>query len=817
MATLRSKLLAAAILCTLGALNAAAQTSYEFNLPQQPLADALRAIGSQTAINILFEPETVEDLTAPAVRGLLSPVEAIKRVLAGTKLVVEQTAANSVLISRARVQPTSTAVRPSSSQVLRLARARAAQRSDSSAEQSPGGAVISEVIVTARKREERASEIPATVQVFDQAQLQERGVSALADLQMTIPNFFFSGSIRPFEVPVAMRGLGAPTGGVPGVGLYIDGAYQVDPAAFTLPFYDVERVEVLKGPQGTLYGRNSLAGAINYITRAPSDSFEADVYAEAGNGETFKGSVSLAGPLMGSDILRGRLTVGSQRQNGFRDFLDGSDADFDDYDAVNARLVLAPGDRFSADLKLSYVKKTAGAYLYHQVRDVNDADGRLRLTAPFQAGPFAGRHQGGQHEQKAATLRLTHAASAFDIVATSTYDDTESFTIVDVDNSQPDLSHSANYFERDTFSQELRLNSTGEGSLSWLTGVYYTEGTNPVGGAADFFLAFPARFLSIGQGQFEGYAAFADAEYALSDRWVVGAGIRYDSIDKTQVNTTAGVRLSDSFSSTQPKLSVKYRLAEDSQIYVTVAKGFREGGFNSALVGTVFETYPKEELWSYEAGVKSTLGNGRGYVELAGFYTDVDQFNGSGFVINPQINRPGIVTIPVGAIESYGLEVSASWLFTRSFSVRLSGGYNVAEPSELSPTIQPGQARLGDQLQNAPLWNVQLVPRLDIPLSNAVNLALLAAVSGTGPTNFRGETDGIGPWLYERERFFSVDLRASLEWSRYTVSAFLKNATDETHTTSLLPLSLIAPFGATTAGAVYNPPRYYGISLRASF
>ncbi|HEY0686148.1 MAG TPA: TonB-dependent receptor [Steroidobacter sp.] len=678
--------------------------------------------------------------------------------------------------------------------------------------------VINEVIVTARKREERASDIPATVQVLDRTQLNELGVSALSDLQTTIPNFFYS-AIRPFEVPVVMRGLGAPTGGVPGVGFYIDGAYQVDPAAFTLPFYDVERVEVLKGPQGTLYGRNSLAGAINYITRAPSDHLEADIYAEVGNGNTFKGSVSLAGPLFGTEILRGRITLGSQRQDGFRNFVDGSDADFDDYDGVNARLVLAPSERFSADLKLSYVDKSAGAYLYHQVKDLNDDDGVLRLTAPFQVGPFAGQHQGSEQQQRAATLRLTYSAGAFDIVTTSTYDKSESFVLVDIDNRELDLTHSANFYERDAFSQELRFNSSGDGPINWLAGAYYTEGTSPVGDPTGVFVAFPTliAFQPVGEGEFDGYALFSDAEYELSDRWVLGAGIRYDSIDKTQVDPASRSLLSSTFSSTQPKISLKYRFAKDRQAYVTAAKGFREGGFNSGLVGTVFESYPKEELWSYEAGVKSTLADGRGNVELAAFYIDASQFNGSAFVNNPILNRPGITTVPVGAIESYGTELSASYLFTDAFSVSFSGGYNVAEPSELSPTIQPGQARLGEQLQNAPLWNLQLTPKLNIPLNDTMTLDLLATISRVGPTNFRGEVNRADAPLYEREPFTLVDLRASLDWRNYTVSAFVKNATDETYTTALLPLSLIAPFGSVTTGAIYNQPRYYGVSVRASF
>jgi iron complex outermembrane recepter protein len=820
MTKLRNKLLAAA-LCTLGALNAAAQTSYEFNLPQQPLADALRAIGSQTATNILFEPATVENLTAPAVRGLLSPAEAIKRVLAGTKLVVEQTAANSLLISR--VQSTSTAAPPA---LLRLAQVespqkpvRAAQSGETSAEQSPQGTVINEVIVTARKREERASDIPATVQVLDQTQLAQRGVSDMADLQRTIPNFVYSTG-RPFESQVKMRGIGTPTLNVPGVGLYIDGAYQVDPAAFALPFYDVERIEVLKGPQGTLYGRNSMAGAINYITRAPSNHFEGDLSAEVGSGETYKAGLSLAGPLLGSEILSGRITAAMQRQNGFRDFLDGTDADFDDYDGVNARLALRPSDVFSADLKFSYVRRTAGAYLYRSVSNLNDDDGRLLTTAPFTNGVYAGQHQRGDNKSRAATLRLTYSASPFDVIATSTYDKSEVFSLVDIDDQPLDLTNSANFFQRDSFSQELRLNSKGTGPLTWLVGAYYTEGTSPVATFRGTYVQLATgapRFLAIGDGNFDGYAVFSDAEYALSEQWVVGAGIRYDSIDKSQVNPTTGATLSDTFTSTQPKVSLKYRFSPSGQVYVTVAKGFREGGFNASLAGTALENYPLEELWSYEAGVKSTFANGKGYVELAAFYIDIDAFNGGALVVNPTTNLLQQATVPIGAVESKGVELSTSYKFSNSFTIDLSGGYNVAQPTELSPATQPGQAIVDEQLTNAPLWNIQLTPKLDIPLNNEMTLGLLASLSRVGPTNFSGGASGTTTLLLERNPYSVLDARASLEWRNYTVTAFVKNATDEIYPTSYLALASIVSFGGTTPAAIYNQPRYYGVSFRAKF
>jgi TonB dependent receptor. len=147
----------------------------------------------------------------------------------------------------------------------------------------------------------------------------------------------------------------------------------------------------------------------------------------------------------------------------------------------------------------------------------------------------------------------------------------------------------------------------------------------------------------------------------------------------------------------------------------------------------------------------------------------------------------------------------------------LSGGYNVAQPTELSPATQPGQAIVDEQLTNAPLWNVQLTPKVDIPLNNEMTLGLLASLSRVGPTNFSGGASGTTTLLLERDPYTVLDARASLDWGNYTVTAFVKNATDEVYPTSYLALSSIISFGGATPAAIYNQPRYYGVSFRAKF
>ncbi len=670
--------------------------------------------------------------------------------------------------------------------------------------------VTEEIVVTARKRAETTLEVPATISIFDRGALDESGADSLVDIQYSIPNFFYA-SQRPFATTLTMRGLGAALA-LPGVGMYIDGAYQLSPAAFTLPLYDVERVEVLKGPQGTLYGRNSFAGVINYVTRAPTDDFSADMSAEVGNGGTYKGAASVSGPLLG-DVVSGRLSVGVQRRDGFRHYQDGSDAETDDYNAINGVLAARPFENFTAKLRYAYIDKSGGSFQYHTVPDINSERGQLLVTSPFEVGQLAGKRNGDNVVNlESYNLNLTYSFAGADLVSVSTYDDGRDHVYYDSDIAAVDGTNAITRRTRHAWSQEFRLQSTGRSDLAWLVAGYYGEGaldgSNTIGG-----LMYPAGvFQPAGKQTFISRAVFTDLEYSLGERWKIGGGVRYDLIKKDAM-TPAGARLSDEFSSTQPKFTLKYTLSDEAQAYVTAAKGFREGGFVPLLVGTQFETYPNDVLWSYELGLKSRFADRRGNADLALFYIDAQSINGTALVLTPIGNR--LITVPIGQAESYGVELTGSYALTDSFTINLLGGYNKATPTELVTGVQPGTALVDEQMINAPLWNARFGGTYDLPLAGDRTFKLSASVNAVGPTHFLGENNIPGAPLTERDPYYLVDARATYEWGKYSLSAFVENATNTVYAADYRPVSSSQPFGGgTLPGVQYNLPRYYGVSFR---
>ena len=274
-------ILLSAVTVTSGA--EAADATYAFNIPEGPLADTLRAIGHQTTMNIVFAPETVDDARSPPIRGDLTVEEAVTRALSRTKLQARQATANSILI-----EALATSANAKNQRFIRAQDQREASDDPPNAQASPSGSAaqstsapnssassesssLEEVIVTAQKRAERLIDVPISMAVLGSDELQQRNITDLQDLQFAVPNLsvYDDGYRRSVEV----RGISNNAGGPPLVGMYLDESdismVTGQSAQLDVLTYDLERVEVLRGPQGTLFGAGSAGGTVRLITKDP--------------------------------------------------------------------------------------------------------------------------------------------------------------------------------------------------------------------------------------------------------------------------------------------------------------------------------------------------------------------------------------------------------------------------------------------------------------------------------------------------------------------------------------------------------------------
>jgi iron complex outermembrane recepter protein len=865
MTTRHNKRLAAAILCILGTLTAAAdaQTNYEFNLPRQPLADALRAIGSLTTTNILFEPETVENLTAPPVHGLLSPEEAINRVLAGTRLVVEQTAANSLLIAPAGVQAASKAVRPLTNHQsdspslgksgLRLALAEAArneQENNSAGEQkqnpessdkgSQGG--IEEVVVTAMRRAESSLDVPMGLTALSGQELESEQSYRLEDFVGKVPGLNMSETTGS---QLVIRGLASTAGSVNApVATYIDETPLVGVGGFSgahvntpnLDTFDVARIEVLKGPQGTLYGANALGGLLKYVTNAPDPSrFDARMQAGAstvahsdGTGYNLHGMINV--PL--ADDLAFRLVAYHNEYPGFIDDPARGREDINDVRVAGGRasLLWAPTTDFSLRFNVIYQKRRWGGLSFE---DVNPGTLTPTSCTLCQARDV---DQPGDTDLQFYNATVTWDLGPAQLLSSTTYDE---FTFLQQSDITPQAGLIADLliarplglppgtfgvwvaddYRGKEYVHETRLASKIGQDWNWQTGIYYTSKETAkyqpqrLIDRANNVVLQNALSLAIGgsvlPATYKEFAAFANLGYQIAPTLDVSIGGRISENSQTFEQKGTGFTPSSPLTNMSGSVftysaDARWRLTPGHMIYARVAEGFAPGGPNVAAFNEpIPAAYGSSSTTNYELGYKSTLLDDHLTVELAVYQIDWND-------IQLRVPAPSGYT----SIANGGKAVSrgAEWVFTyvplSGLTLAFNGAYNDAHLTSATPAGVGGHA--GERLPITPRWQGALSADYKWPLFG--NYSGFAGVDW----RYLGERLAEFETSHPRQQMPSydiVDLRAGIEAQRWTLGFYVKNVGDTVALSYVTDATLV--YGLQRASV--STPRTVGVELTTKF
>jgi iron complex outermembrane recepter protein len=619
MLALFNRLLLCGVLGLSAALTAPAfaQTAYDFNLPPQSLADALRAIGRQTAMNILFEPQSVENRTAPAVRGRFSAEEAVNHVLAGTRLAAQQTAANTMLVrpvKRAAERPAAGAAPLSLNadmaaaetsrtprawyRRLRLAQAdgersavdsgggggQSEAQSDADSQGPQNRPPLEEVLITVERRKQTLQDYEGTAAAAVQADLDVLGANDLNDLPAVIPGIEIANYENNTELYV--RGIGSNANtelGDPAIAPHLDDVYVPRPRGLGVAFFDLERVEVNVGPQGTVRGRNALGGTINIISRKPKLNL-LEGYAEYSIGDYQQ------------QELRGALNVplGATAAARFAVYSSEHDAYVENTGPLNdllgwetgddvgarAHFLFEPSDRFSVLLSGDYLNTQGtgsrgvdffnAAELGLTVDDFGDDLRRVNmvgfspvqdtdhwgasLNATYRAGPFDVQYIGGYRDLAYSSSHSTGGRNldfAGDELVT-----VQRGGIVAPTDPLAQAFIEERYYGNfsaliwDTTSEaqthELRFTSPDDAErLTWSFGLYRFEEEQAVflGIPLDYSTNLP--YLEFNQGLTigESESVYADVTFALTDRLRVTGGARYseESKERTGFNFIAGL------------------------------------------------------------------------------------------------------------------------------------------------------------------------------------------------------------------------------------------------------------------------------------
>lgn len=496
---------------------------------------------------------------------------------------------------------------------------------------------IEEIVVTAQKRASSLMETPAAVSAFDSETLHDAVVRDINEVGMLMPTLIVS---QELVSKIFVRGVGTEnltSGGDPGIALNIDGQYVARTSAANFDLYDVERVEVLRGPQGTLYGRNATGGAINIVSRAPTNEFGGDLQAEFGSYDYTRFAATLNGPLV-DDTLLGRISFVKGDRDGYTDnYTTGRALDDQDLEAGRLRLRFLPSDTLTIDL----------------IGDYSDVDNRqapfkILEDSPslFELPPFNGFDPVDKRDvahdvedvmrqkQRSGVLEINWTPGSVTLTSITGYRSTDFYSLFDGDSTDGYFQNFFDDSEFDQYSQELRLASDTTGPLQWLAGLYYfnDDGTSHV------FIDLPAYGFDIDHRadmETEAWAAFGQATYAMSEALRLTLGLRYsdEQRDATQVsdfgfgNVQQQVldRNDDAWT---PKLGIEYDWNEDTLLWASLTKGFKSGGF---VFNGYQPSYEPETVWVLDGGVRATVLDGRMQASLTAFYYDYSDMQVSVF------------------------------------------------------------------------------------------------------------------------------------------------------------------------------------------
>ena len=585
---------------------------------------------------------------------------------------------------------------------------------------------LEEVVVTAQRRDESLQDVPVAVTALSTEALASRQVTEPQDLMRIVPSLKMNNNITsPTNLSPALRGSLQQDASLvvaeQPFGIYVDDVFMPRLNGNNVTLADVERVEVLRGPQGTLYGRNTLAGAIKYITRTPGpdDSWLTGSIA-GGNHDQSRLSVSAGGPIgdngWGASIAAQYNTKDGQ----YRNVATGEDVGEQENTAFRGKLAYS-GDKLDAVLSLSFSDSSGDSLQLppgttpnvpgnqqYTSDDIVLTFGDYRVSTPTVPGAFPPPHAdqpAHDTEQTIASLKLAWDLGGVTLTSITGFVGLEDFFSTDFSGSGGFLS-AGSEISSDAFSQELQLQGTAmDDRLDYLVGVYYFDESADQTFGWRFFNAIPLSTSAINIDT-TSLAVFGQANYQLTDRLTATVGARWVDDDKDfdfNFATVTGffppippeqINLSNSYSEVTPRVGLDWALQDNTMLFVSAAKGFKSGGYSAIVIfppaDIAREPYFPETNWTYEVGVKADLFDNRFRVNANYYYSDISDLTLNATVI---INgNPAFPVTNAGDVVIKGLEFEMTWVPTDDLTLFLGGATADGEFKNLNPTAAPALA-----------------------------------------------------------------------------------------------------------------------------
>ena len=702
---------------------------------------------------------------------------------------------------------------------------------------------IEEIIVTAQKRAENLQDVPITITAFNGAALEKAGVGGVEQLAGLTPGLYI-GKFSALRPQVYMRGVGSRVfdpGSEGSIGIFTDEGYMGRMSGSLSSLLDVERVEVLKGPQGTLYGRNTIGGAINITTRAPTRDFEGYAEGSLGNFDSVDFKAAISGPL--SERFAGRLAVGRTYREGYtRDRISGARGNGDDSWTVRGRLRGDLSDHVTWNLTLEHQNTDAPGLQQHSTGVRQFLQAASSPSVPVEPDPYVGAYNvDGYTRRELSSLlnRIDWETGAFDITALTSLRGSLSSELYDLDSTPLKIWTYAFKEKSKQFSQELRFSSTPGGVLSlggkgqWVIGAYYyRERTKRY----DVFDLGADSIFHTGQAGVErniydvdidtdSVAIFGQYTFHLTDALSVTAGGRYtrdkkDAVISATSNSTTPpayypgftITPGKTWTSTDPKVTIDYKPIDGVMLYATVSRGFKSGGFqfnatNAALANQVFDP---ERVWTYEIGVKSQFWDNRAQLNVSAFQYDYKNLQLPRFTLlpPPAVAGSGTNIISNAAASTIkGVDISGVLALTRD--LKLTAGLSLLDAT-YDEYVSGASNFSGNRMIRSPKAQGNIEASYEHEVAEGLSIRAGADWSYTSRINFEAD-EGARPFTTQGGYGllnYRVGLGATDEgWS---VDGWVRNAGDKRYVSNIFAVPV-------TVLQNWAMPRSYGLTARYRF
>lgn len=724
--------------------------------------------------------------------------------------------------------------------------------------------VLEETIVTATKRAVSIQDVPVTMSAVGAELIKDAGIIGIEDLQHNLPALGVAANINPFSAAVRLRGIGSQGNEPsiePSVGFFVDGVYQARSGLGMSDITDVERIEVLYGPQSTLYGKNTNAGLINVITKSPSEEFSGGIDIDVGDYNLRDIRVGLSGPI--TDTVAYRVNGRVHQRDGYMDDLNpvggGGSESLNNVDDMvfRGQLLLSPTDDLEIRLSASYVDRDQdccsaeldpgpahlglAAALGTTLASTDPRDRKVAIDYPYTF----------KQESSSASATVKYDFNNLTLTSITAYDKYDWQHQQDTDHSEFDFWRVEDQQEGDSFSQELRLASDGGGDLDWLGGLYFYDATMKRGnGELPGYVTFgeiaglvlpgslppPLTAAAGDTGIYDAVweqrsiAAFGQVTYHLTDKLNLLGGLRYTSEEKKAdlklISQTASPlsvmalailppldeKLDRTDDSVSWMLGMQYHVSDDVMTFLTVSTGTKAGGFNGAAgprQGDERE-YDEEETINYELGLKARFPDAGISFNAALFYTEVTDFQNLSF----DATTGAFYVDNAGEQISQGLDVDVAWQANDWLQLTAAMEYLDATYEDFTN----GPCYFGREDVD-PTTGTCDVSGEDLPWAPDISSNVAANVNvPMGSFDFYGRME----YVYSGDHIAADDLDPKAEQSyelfnarmgfradQWDVSLWGKNLADETFITQQVGIPLFSGSYMTWL----NPPRTYGLSL----